>query len=275
MKKYAYSLFIFAFFLACKTTQLPQSHTKSEVSNRVLADSVLAYALDHEALYTLMDTLKPMSSVKFLRFAVAKDSTQKDGDYQITTKDSLLNKIEEYQKVCQDLSRGDWEFIMMPFARTDKGMRNIEIYVIRKSIFAKKIQQYQSFFGQWGFTPSTNPAVVLSVIEYETKWDRNRAYGYLFGYPDHAVDFFVEAQKIQDSSPDKKFVTRDFFAIPVFVKEKGYFTYATPKGYKPAEVDNNIFRAATQTLEKYKAVRSKYVVGKGLQGLSLWEELRK
>ena len=115
----------------------------------------------------------------------------------------------------------------------------------------------------------------MAVVEYESKWDRNRAYGYLFGYPAHAVDFFVEAQKIQDSSPDKKFVTRDFFPIPVFVKEKGYFTYATPKGYKPVEVDNNLLKAATQTLEKYKSVRGKYVVGKGLQGLGLWEELKK
>ncbi len=274
MKKYAYFLFIFAFFIACKTNQLPQNHTKSDLSNRILADSVLAYALDHEALYTLTDTLKPMSSVKFLRFAVAKDSTQKDGDYKIVTKDSLLKKMEEYQKVCKDLSQGDWQFIMMPFERTDKNIRNIEIYVVRKSVFAKKIQQYQSFFGQWGFTPSTDPAVVLAVVEYETKWDRNRAYGYLFGYPAHAVDFFVEAQKIQDSSPDKKFVTRDFFAIPVFVKEKGYFTYATPKGYKPTEVDSILFKAATQTLEKYKSFRGKYVVGKGLHGLDLWEKLR-
>ncbi len=275
MKKHAYLIFIFAFLVACKTTQLPQNQAKSEVSNRILADSVLAYALDHEALYTLIDTLKPMSSVKFLRFAVAKDSTQKDGDYQITTKDSLLNIIEKYQKICQDLSKDDWQFIMIPFARTEKSTRNIEIYVVRKSVFAKKIRQYQAFFGQWGFTPSTNPAVVLAVVEYESKWDRNRAYGYLFGYPAHAVDFFVEAQKIQNASPDKKFVPRDFFPIPVFVQEKGYFTYATPKGYKPVEVDNNLFKAATQTLEKYKAVRNKFVVGKGLQGLGLWEELKK
>lgn len=275
MKKYPYFLLIIAFIVACKTNRLPQNYSKLELSNRVLADSVLAYALDHEALYTLADTLKPMSSVKFLRFAVAKDSSQKDGDYTITTKDSLLKIIEKYQKICQSLSEDDWQFIMMPFARTEKNIRNIEIYVVRKSIFAKKIKQYQSFFGQWGFTPSTNPAVVLAVIEYETKWDRNRAYGYLFGYPAYAVDFFVEAQKSQDASPEKKFVTRDFFAIPVFVGNQGYFTYAMPKGYKPTETDSSLYKAATTTLGKYKTERGKFMEGKGLNGLALWENLKK
>ena len=147
MKKYAYFIFIFAFLVACKTTQLPQNQEKTKITNAALADSVLAYALDHEALYTLIDTLKPMSSVKFLRFAVAKDSTQKDGDFKITTKDSLLNKIEEYQKICQDLSKDDWQFIMMPFARTEKSMRNIEIYVERKSVLPKKYNNIKPFLG--------------------------------------------------------------------------------------------------------------------------------
>lgn len=275
MKKIISLFIISSIFAGCLSSRVAQTQLSVVNRNQALADSVLAYALDHEALYTLTDTLKPMSSVKFLRFAIAKDSTQKDGDYNITTQDSLLKKIEEYQQVCQDLSQGDWQFIMMPFARTENKMRNIEIYVVRKSEFAKKIKQYQAFFGQWGFTPSTNPAVVLAVIEYESRWDRNRAYGYLFGYPAYAVDFFVEAQKIQDSSPDKKFVTRDFFAIPVFVGKQGYFTYATPKGYKPTDTDSSLYKAATKTLGKFKTERGKFVVGKGLNGFALWENLKK
>lgn len=275
MKKYLFLICLSFSFVTCKTSKQSFNYNAVKVQNNPLADSVLAYALDHEALYTLTDTLKPISSVKFLRFAVAKDSSQNDGDYSISTNDSLFQLIENYQKVCKELSHGDWEFIMMPFARTEKNIRNIQIYVVRKSVFAKKIQRYQSFFGQWGFTPSTNPAVVLAVIEYETRWDRNRAYGYLFGYPAHAVDFFVEAQKIQDSSPDKKLVPRDFFAIPVFANNKGHFTYATPKDYKPTAIDSSLHKAANLTLENYKKVRNDYVIDTGLQGLALWTKIKK
>ncbi|MFT7482173.1 MAG: hypothetical protein ACI8WW_001107 [Oceanospirillaceae bacterium] len=275
MKNYISLFIISLIFAGCVSSRVAQTQLSVVNRNKALADSVLAYALDHEALYTLADTLKPMSSVKFLRYSIAKDSTQKDGDYNIRDQDSLIKKIEEYQQVCQDLSQGDWQFIMMPFARTEKNMRNMEIYVVRKSEFAKKIKQYQPFFGQWGFTPSTDPAVVLAVIEYESKWDRNRAYGYLFGYPAYAVDFFVEAQKIQDIDVSKKNVPRDFFAIPVYVGKQGYFTYATPKAYKPTETDSTLYIAASKTLGNYKNEREKFVEGKGLNGLSLWEHLKK
>ena len=37
-----------------------------------LIDSIFAKALDHEALYTLLDTLKPISSIKFLQISIVK-----------------------------------------------------------------------------------------------------------------------------------------------------------------------------------------------------------
>ena len=150
----------------------------------------------------------------------------------------------------------------------------MEIYVIRKSLFAKKIQQFQSFFGQWGFTPSTNPSVVLSVIEYESKWDRNRAYGYLFGYPAHAVDFFVEASKTQFADISKKLVPRNFFEIPVFAGEKGHFTYAIPKSYIPTNIDSSIYTNAINTLNKYKNTSSQFLTKNGLKANALWGKMQ-
>ena len=259
---------------ACSATRNSFS-TGANNYDEALADSVLAYALDHEALYTLADTLKPISSVKFLRYAIAKDSTLADGAAIVTTKDSLLRTIDQYHKVCAALSGGDWQFILMPFERTEKNTRNLEIYVVRRSVFQKKLQQYSSFFGQWGFTPSADPAVVLPVIEYETKFDRNRAYGYLFGYPAYAVDFFVEGQQTQEKDTARKLVPRDFFAIPVYAGNSGYFTYAMPKGYKPTEVDSAIYRRAAATLNRYKALREKYKTGKDIRARALWAAIRK
>jgi hemoglobin-like flavoprotein len=261
--------------VSCGTKQALYKSINKDDFDKALADSVLAYALDHEALYSLADTLKPISSVKFLRFNVAKDSTMRDGDKLITTSDSLLQKIESYQKVCKALSKGDFEFILMPFARTEKTIRNLEIYVVRKSRLSSILKTHASFFGQWGFTPTTNAAVVLTAIEYESRLDRNRAYGYLFGYPSYAVDFFVESTKKQETDPEKKLVARDFFAIPVFAGNKGYFTYAMPKGYKTTSVDSTIYNKAAKTLTKYKNLREKYKTDDGLKALKLWMSLNR
>ena len=93
-------------------------------------------------------------------------------------------------------------------------------------------------------------------MEFEERNDRYRAYGYLFGYPEHAVNFFVEASISEKETGE--FVTRDFFSIPVAVGKTGYFTYATPKGYTPIEVDSAIYRAAVSTLDQYISLKPKY-----------------
>jgi len=269
-----YILSLSAFVLASCGTQLSfKKAIQNKNFDHALTDSMLSYALDHEALYSLIDTLKPISSVKLLRYAIAKDSTMKDGDELVVSQDSLLNKIEAYQKICAAISNGDWQFIVVPFQRTDKKIRNIEIYVVRKSKFENVLKMYSSFFGQWGFTEKSNPAVVLTTIEYETRLDRNRAYGYLFGYPSYAVDFFVESTKIQEADINKKLVPRDFFAIPVFAGNKGYFTYAMPKGYQPTRTDSTIYNKAMITLEKYKALREKYNTPQGLKAMNLWMKM--
>ncbi len=148
----------------------------------------------------------------------------------------------------------------------------MEIYVVRKGRFASVLKEHAAFFGQWGFTPSADPAVVLAVTEYEKQSDRYRAYGYLFGYPGYAVDFFVESSKVSEADPKKKLVPRDFFSIPVYAGKSGYFTYAMPKGHRPGEQDSALYNLAAQTLERYKAIREKYVTAEGLKATLLWKE---
>lgn len=262
------------FFVSCANTR-PLQNPADEEYDRALADSMLAYALDHEALYSLLDTIKPISSVHFMRYTVAKDSSMKDGDKEVVRHDSLLHTIERYQKVCRALSRGDWQFILAPFKMTDKNFRSLEIYVVRKSRMALVLRKYNHFFGQWGFTPAADPAVVLPVVEYELPYDRFRAYGYLFGYPEYAVDFFVQASIKADTDTSIKLVPRDFFAIPVYAGEKGYFTYAMPKGHQPGIEDSTIYRKAMITLSKYKSIRNRYMTATGLQAVRLWQHWNK
>lgn len=274
MKKIFFAITTIFFLSGCTSVRQLKGRNVPDY-DQALADSVLSYALDHEALFTLADTLKPISSVKLLRFAVAKDSTMNDGDARVASNDSLLQIIERYQKVCVALSGGDWQFVLMPFNRTEKNIRNLEIYVVRRSKFQRELAEHPAFWGQWGFTPSADPSIVLPAIEYEKKLDRYRAYGYLFGYPDYAVDFFVESSKAQDRDTAHKLVPRDFFAIPVFAGNSGYFTYAMPKGHDPDMIDSSLYKKAAITLEKYKAIRTKYKTAGGLKAMALWMEMRK
>jgi hypothetical protein len=235
------------------------------VVERVLADSIIAYALDHEALYTLADTLKPMSSVQFYRMPVFSLEKRQ--------RDSAQQELAILQRIVNILSVGDFQFVLNPFERTDSIYRNMEIYVFRKSRLQNAITAHADFFNKWGITAIANPATVLAITEYEQKYDRWRSYGYLFGYPDYAVDFFVDAGKSQDST--KEFVKRDFISIPVYTGEKGYFTYAVPKGYQKNETDSLIYKKAYQTLSFYKKIRSRFYSESNNSPIKLWTRLVK
>ncbi len=270
-------LLVIIVLIAASCSINKQSRTNTHYRfDQTLADSMFAYALDHEAIYSLLDTLKPISSVSFLRYKIAADSNTAPGSKNIVPNDSLLHTLAAYQKICHALSTGDWQFVLSPFARTDNGYRNIEIYVVRKSRFKQVLQQKSHFFGQWGFTPEADPGTVLSVIEYEQKYDRYRAYGYLFGYPDYAVDFFVDAAIQSDSDTSIGLVPRDFFAIPVWERPTGHFTYAMPKGHQPDETDSIIYRKAMLTLDRYKRERSRYINSQGgFNATALWLQWNK
>jgi hypothetical protein len=135
--------------------------------------------------------------------------------------------------------------------------RHLELLVCRQSLIDSVVQVHQSFFGQWGFTPGIDPHTLITTIEFEEKQDRYRAYGYLFGYPEHAVDFFVEAGKEYDRT--KKIIKRDFFHVPTFNRPDGHFTYAVPPGYQPSEIDSAIYKRATAALAMYKQKRGGYL----------------
>jgi hypothetical protein len=208
-------------------------------------DDLLQKGMDNEALYTLLDTLKPMSSMQFHRFPLLSLNPLQ--------KDSALQAVVQIHRILDKMSIGDFQFLLQPFDRTDGIYRNMEIYVIRKSTLRKKIESHQEFYGKWGITPYSDPASLLAITEYENKYDRWRSYGYMFGYPDHAIDFFVNAGKQQDST--STFVERRFFQIPVYAQASGHFTYAVAKDYQPTTTDSFLYNKAQKTLEKYKVMR--------------------
>jgi hypothetical protein len=233
------------------------------IADKAVVDSLLLTALDHEALYTLADTLKPMSSIKMYRLPLLSTNT--------IQRDSALQVLQQVQYIANTLCNRHFQFIVNPFERADSIYKNVELYVIRTTTLKKKIEQQYSFYTKLGITANTRPATVLAITEYEQKYTRWRSYGYLFGYPNYAVDFFVEAGNSQDST--KEFVERDFFSIPVYAEKKGHFTYAMPKDHQPTIIDSALYNKAIITLEKYKKVRKKYTTESGTKGLKIFQKL--
>ncbi len=264
-KSIATIIILVFFFTACSTTKqgIKKVYRQMSSSEKKLADSLMLTALDNEAMYTLLDTLKPMSSVKMFRLPLLSINE--------TQKDSAINTLNEIQSIVNKMSVGDFLFVLNPFERLDSIYRNVEIYVFRKSRLQNLLTSQSKFYNAWGIASSANPATVLAITEHQNKYDRWRSYGYLFGYPNYAVDFFVEAGKSQDST--KEFVKRDFFHIPVHSSTTGHFTYAIPKGNVPTMEDSMLYKKAIITLGKYKNIRKKYTHNGQTKAFKLFQKL--
>lgn len=270
LSSFFYLLCISLLFTGCSLSRPTSQYRKLTHEDKRLIDTLLLSALDHEALYTLLDTLKPISSVKMVRYPIAPDSMRKPGMVAKVKNPMHLDSLDKYYLLSNVLSGPKVEFTMIPFKASDKENKNIQLYAVRKSTLQNLIAEQADFFGQFGITKYTPAQTVINIIEGAQAYDRWRGYGYLFGYPNHAVDFFVEAGISQDSTG--KFVERQFFHMPVFAGNSGHFTYALPKDYAPVDVDSAIYHKANNKLAEYKLNREKWV---GRQKLKTVKILRK
>ena len=241
------------FFMSCQSPR--KSTYASRVAVNKLADSLLRDGLDHEALYSLLDSLKPMSSI---------------GDVSFTFLPSSDDSVALWHQAFQQLStlHSSRQFFLVPFQRADSASRSFAGYVVHSARWENIIRQYADFFRQQGIYPTTPPGQAVTVIDRLPRHARWRAYGYLFGYPAYAVDFFVSAGVQQDST--RVFVPRDFRHIPVFAADSGHFTYAVPKGYPLQPVDSTIAQHAAQVLRRYQANRHSLFRQTGWKNSQRW-----
>lgn len=274
MKYKGLSFLLILWLFSCAGAQLPSQEKTSftqldelSAEERSMANDLLSFGLEHEAVYTMLGSLKPMSSLGYsLSYPIAKKTSMADGDKHVVqvAVDSVsqaLDELNQWHNIVSKLSNNELQFVLIPYKNTWKEKRNLQILVCNRTRFSQVLEENESFFGQWGFTANSDPAVVLTTIEFESKNDRYRAYGYLFGYPEHAVDFFVEASIAEEETGE--FVKRDFFQIPVSASETGYFTYATPKGYTPTKVDSSIYRAANAIQKSYQNLKKQHLLPNG------------
>lgn len=242
---YRYWVFLIGMFLfmGCGTTRVG---TKDSTSTATLVDSVLRRGLDHEALFSLLDTLKPMSSLA-------------DFDLPLGQRDSVVQSASSlyarWEAAAAELNRrlSDRLFFLVPFRNADSASRSVTLYVANRWKWQACLARHSAFFHRVGIFPSMPPQQVVTITEHLPRADRWRSYGYLFGYPNHAVDFFVSAGVEQDST--KRFVKREFIQMPVHQSETGYFTYAVPVGHQRNEADRRIETQAAAVLKLYRQYR--------------------
>ncbi len=207
-----------------------------------LQEELLEEMLISEALYTLAGGLKPVSS-SFWRATIAIEKPS------LTEVSEARIALKSFEDRYPDFDTG-----VMAFANTYEGERYLDAFVAHRSSVSRMIDTYSEFWAPYGVTQEMAPAEVILTVEHMPKLDRFRGYGYLFGYPDYAVDFFVEAAAHEDGTDD--FVERDFRQIPTIASETGRFTYAVPKGYPVQPVDRELLENSLTILSMLRKYRN-------------------
>jgi hypothetical protein len=216
------------------------------------SESLLLRALDTEALFTIAGDLKPMSSFM---------------EYRIPLSSLDLSDLETARRALAVWRCGDGLFAdVHHFTQPHDGKLYAEAAVWNRRALAAVIASHARFFRPYGITPSTHPMEVAMTIEFDPGVSRFRGYGYLYGYPDYAVDFFVSAEEIQHKTGQK--VPREIVSVPTYTRETGLYAWAAPTGHKENDVDRQIKAKAAVILSEYRSRRPRYI-GPGKPGVVL------
>lgn len=234
------------------------------------AEALILRALDSEALYTLAGGLKPVSGGMMYT--------------QVDLNNPDLKRVAEMRTILATVRCGDGigaglHHYAKPTEGTEKSgpKRMTSAFFYHRSSLAGMIESHQAFFAPYAITPNADPMEVALTVEYIESGERLRGYGYMFGYPDYAVDFFVKNTPIPQrrtnaSASDEaaaepvKIGKRKFVNIPSFSREVGTFVYAVAPDHEETAEDIRLRERAVKILDEYKLRREKYI-GEGKPGV--------
>jgi len=207
-------------------------------------------ALDNEALYTLVSDLKPMSG--FVEFRVPLETLE-------------LSEIERTRRALRAWTCGDYFFADVRRFREPHGDRlYAEGAIWNRPALERVLAERPEFFARFAVTPSAHPLEVVLAVEYDETVARYRGYGYLYGYPEYAVEYFAGAEITRERTEER--VARDFYSIPTYARPEGAYAWAVPKGHVENEADRRILENARAVLEEYRRRRERYI-GDGKPGV--------
>jgi hypothetical protein len=224
---------------------------------RPRAEDMLLRALDGEALYTIAGGLKPMSS-GFVSASMKVDAPDL-ADAEVTR-----------QILATWTCGGEIAAGFHHFAAVYQGSRSLEAVVFHRPALRNLLVTHAAFFSPYGLSPSSDPMEVVMTVEYAATSSRLRGYGHLFGYPDHAVDFFVQASETQREEEEKTgkgaLVPRDFVSLSTARGERR-FVYAVPRGHEANDADRTLKAAADGMFADYEVRRARHIKGESASGV--------
>lgn len=222
---------------------------------QVRADRLAMAILDREGLYTLAG-IKPLSTGIWSGRIELSEAATPAGEA------SALER-EDVREALALLSRWPFYADVMTFATEHDGRRHVDAYIIHVPAMRRALVRH-AVFARHGLSPGTHPAEVLSVVERMPRLERFEAYGHLFGYPSHAVDFFVRAAA--EGEAIGELVPRDFVHIPTFQSAQHRFVYAVEKGHILVQEDLDLRERSQAVLSQYSALRTRFLGPRVEQG---------
>ena len=121
------------------------------------------------------------------------------------------------------------------------------------------VEQFSEVFTAIGVAADEPAIAIVDAVDADPTNNRFRGYGHLFGYPAHAVDFFVAAE--EQEAMTGEFVERDFINIPTFEADTGRFVYAVSKGHMENEDDAALRARSAPVLARYTQLRAAAIGG--------------
>jgi hypothetical protein len=240
--------------------------------DRAIAVALLRAAGDGEALYTLAGGLKPVSSdFLTLTWTVAPGVDS-----------AALDSLAAIRRATAALRCGDISFHVLEYAATyarpdSSRYRVADVFVVHRAGLQRTFERHAAYWEALGVTGAEDPDRVLVRVETAPRAARWRGFGHLFGYPDAAVDFFVEAGEAQVRTGS--FVRREFRRIETFRKfpardgeppTLSSFVYAVPEGAEPTSDDLALAAAAGPILARYRDARARFAIDKAEGSVALW-----
>jgi hypothetical protein len=210
---------------------------------RPLADELLWRLLDSEAVYTLAGGLKPVS----------------DGFWQARfPADQATTPEVERVRAALGAFRCGGEVVagVYVFDAVYDGKRSASAVVAHRPSLDVLLARRADVFAPLGVAPGANPQRVMEAVDRAPRATRWRAFGLLFGYPEHAVEFFVAAGESEKAGGG--FVKRDFRTVPTWATDTGRFVYAVPKGSPERPEDVALKAAAAGPFATYSWRRPLY-----------------
>jgi hypothetical protein len=255
---------IYTLFLRSPHNTLFYGTSRLNEQDRQWVNALLNDALDHEGLYTLLGEIKPISTVQVYSLPVgAVDALSSMSSVSIP-------ELIRFQRILDILNQNSYfHFVLNPFKQTHQGRRFLQLTIVNRNALNQLLNRYKDFWQQWGFVPGTDAGVIIATIEFENKFDRFRAYGYLFGYPKHAVDFYVDAARQFDATGLQ--IPKRQFDIPTYSEQAGRFAYEIPQDYQPTLVDWQMYNRSMQILDQYREFRNRFTRDNKVQALELIE----